>query len=74
LHFIQDGATPHFAPPVHVWPDNHLWLVEWVLEDQQNGLWEVLILLHMICFCGVGAKKKVYQSKLRKQDELEQQM
>jgi len=50
------------------------WLMDWELEDQQNSLWEVLILLHMISFCGVGAKEKVYQSKLRKQDELEQQM
>jgi hypothetical protein len=49
-------------------------LAAWVLEDQQNGLWEVLILLHMICFYGVGAKEKVYQSQLRKQDELEQHM
>jgi hypothetical protein len=50
------------------------WLVDWVLEDQQHGLWEVLILLYMICFCEVEAKEKVYQSKLRKQDGMEQQM
>lgn len=23
LHFMHDGATPHFAPPVQVWLDNH---------------------------------------------------
>lgn len=23
LHFMHDGATPHFAPPVYVWLDNH---------------------------------------------------
>jgi hypothetical protein len=50
MHFMQDGAPSHLALPVPGWLNNYL-PATWIdVENQQNGLREVSIAIHIISF------------------------
>jgi len=56
LHFLQDRAPSHLALPVPGWLDNHL-LCGLDVENQQNGLREISIAIHIISIRAFGPNK-----------------
>jgi len=73
LYFMQDGAPPHFALPVHASIGNNF-TGRWIGRGGPNDLRESPILFNMIYVGGVGPNRQPARPDQEDMTELDQNM
>jgi hypothetical protein len=76
LHFMQDGAPPHFANTVHTWLHCHFpgrWIGRRGVHERPPRSPDLTPCDFLLCVCGGGGgKEQVYRRKPRNLEQLEE--